>query len=116
MSSLLDSEMWHISEECPRLIECLPSLVRSPKNTEDVLKVDYSVNQIGDDAYDAARYGLAYMLGSSRRPQSEIIAEQARTIEDPLARALFLHKQTMTQQEAGRAVKPASVPSWQRRI
>jgi hypothetical protein len=116
MSSLLDSGMWDISEDCPKLIECLPSLVRSPKNTEDVLKVDYPVNQIGDDPYDAARYGLAYMLGSSRRPQSEIIAEQARTIEDPVARALFIHKQTMTQQEMGRSVKPVSVPSWQKRI
>lgn len=116
MSSLLDSDMWHISEDCPRLIECLPSLVRSPKNTEDVLKVDYPVNQIGDDPYDAARYGLAYMLGSSRRPQSEIIAEQARTIEDPVARALFIHKQTMSAQEGNRAAKPASVPSWQKRI
>ena len=108
--------MWHISEDCPRLIECLPSLVRDPKNTEDVLKVDYSSNQIGDDPYDCSRMGLQYMLGSSRRPQAEIIAEQARTIEDPVARALFIHKQTMSAQESGRAVKPASVPSWQKRI
>ena len=116
LSQLLDADMWHISEDCPRLVECLPSLVRDPKNTEDVLKVDYSTNQIGDDPYDCARMGLQYMLGSSRRPQAEIIAEQARSIEDPVARALFIHKQTMNAQESGRAVKPASVPSWQKRI
>jgi hypothetical protein len=116
MSQLFDSDMWHISDECPRLIECLPSLVRSPKNTEDVLKVDYPVNQIGDDSYDAARYGLAYMLGSSRRPQSEIIAEQARTIEDPVTRALYIHKQTHAHQDSSRSGKPANVPSWQKRI
>lgn len=116
LSQLLDADMWHISEDCPRLIECLPSLVRDPKNTEDVLKVDYSTNQIGDDPYDCARMGLQYMLGSSRRPQAEIIAEQARSIDDPVARALFIHKQTMNAQESGRAVKPASVPSWQKRI
>ena len=116
LSQLLDSDMWHISEECPRLIECIPSLVRDPKNTEDVLKIDYSTNQIGDDSYDSVRMGLQYMLGSSRRPQSEIIAEQARGIEDPVARALFIHKRTYQQQESGRAVKPANVPSWQKRI
>ena len=114
MSQLLDSGMWHISEDCRHLIECLPSLVRNPKNTEDVLKVDYPENQIGDDPYDAARYGLAYMLGTSRRPQSEIIAEQARTIDDPVSRALFIHKQTYAQKD--KTVKPVNIPSWQRRI
>lgn len=116
LSQLLDADMWHISEDCPRLIECLPSLVRDPKNTEDVFKIDFVANQIGDDAYDDVRMGLQYMLGSSRRPQSEIIAEQARTIVDPVARALYVHKHTFSQQTHGRAVKPANVPSWQKRI
>jgi hypothetical protein len=116
LSQLLDADMWHISEDCPRLIECIPSLVRDPKNTEDVLKVDYSSNQIGDDPYDCARMGLQYMLGSSRRPQSEIIAEQARTIEDPVTRALYIHKQTHAASDRARASKPVNVPSWQKRI
>lgn len=116
LSQLLDSDMWHISEDCPRLIECLPSLLRDPKNTEDVMKVDYSSNQIGDDPYDCARMGLQYMLGSSRKPASEIIAEQARQIEDPVQRALFIHKQTMDQKGRGRAVKPVNVPSWMNRV
>lgn len=116
LSQLLDADMWHISQDCPRLIECLPSLVRDPKNTEDVLKVDYSSNQIGDDPYDCARMGLQYMLGSSRRPMAEVIAEQARNIEDPVARALYIHKQTMDRRGHDAGVKPANVPSWMKRI
>lgn len=116
MSQLLDSGMWQISEECPRLIECMPTLVRDPKNTEDVLKVDFSSNQVGDDSYDCARMGLQYMLGSARKPESEVIREQAQTIEDPVARALFIHKQTFARKEANRAVKPASTPSWMTRV
>ena len=116
LSQLLDAGMWHISEDCPKLIECLPTLVRDPKNTEDVLKVDYATNQIGDDPYDCARMGLAYMLGTSKKPAAEIIAEQARAIDDPVSRALFIHKQTFEQRDKNRAIKPASVPSWMRRV
>lgn len=116
LSQLLDSGMWHISEDCKHLIECLPTLVRNPDNTEDVLKVDYSVNQIGDDPYDCARMGLSYMLGTSRKPVQEIIAEEARKIEDPVARALFVHKRTYEQQDKSRGTKPVSVPSWVTRV
>lgn len=116
LSQLLDSDMWHISEDCPRLIECIPSLVRNPENTEDVLKVDYSSNQIGDDPYDCSRMGLQYMLGSSRKPASEMIREQAQAIQDLVQRALFVHKQTHAAKDANRAVKPANIPSWQNRL
>ena len=49
---LLEADHWAISENCPRLIENLPTLTRDPANVEDVLKCD------GDDPADAARYGL----------------------------------------------------------
>lgn len=50
---------WFISEECPRLIECLPLLQHDPRRPEDVLKWDIDENgEGGDDAGDAARYGL----------------------------------------------------------
>lgn len=116
LSQLLDSNMWHISESCSHLIECLPTLVRDPKNTEDVLKVDYSSNQIGDDPYDCARMGLSYMLGTSRKPWQETVREQAAMIEDPVARALFVHKKSHEKQNEGRAVKPVSMPSWMGRV
>lgn len=61
---LLDSGMWQIAEDCPQLLACIPSLLRDPKSPEDVLKVDYSENYIGDDPYDGASMGLQYMAGS----------------------------------------------------
>jgi hypothetical protein len=75
MSDLLDNDMWQISEDCEMLIKCMPTLLRDPDNPEDVLKVDYSSNQIGDDPYDAARMGLQYMLGSSVPPVA-VVAER----------------------------------------
>ena len=48
-----------ISENCVRLLECLPSLEHDPNRPEDVKKVDMDDNgNGGDDFYDALRYGL----------------------------------------------------------
>lgn len=48
-----------ISEDCPRLIECLASLEHDPNRPEDVLKVDCDADGLGgDDFYDAFRYGV----------------------------------------------------------
>src|SRR5260370_14338180 len=52
MYQLLERDAWMIAENCPRLIECLPLMVRDDRRVEDVRKMD------GDDAADAARYGL----------------------------------------------------------
>jgi len=68
MSQLLDSDMWQISEACEKLVAQIPTLVRDPDNTEDVLKVDYPENKIGDDCYDAASIGLQHMLGAAFKP------------------------------------------------
>ncbi len=52
MYQLLESDSWVIAENCAKLIECLPQLVRDDRRVEDIRKVD------GDDPADAARYGL----------------------------------------------------------
>ncbi len=52
MYQLLERDAWMIAENCPQLIECLPLLVRDDRRVEDVRKMD------GDDAADAARYGV----------------------------------------------------------
>ncbi len=49
---MLESDAWIITENCARLIECLPLLVRDNSRPEDIRKMD------GDDPADAARYGL----------------------------------------------------------
>jgi hypothetical protein len=52
MYQMLESNVWLITETCPKLIECIPQLVRDDRRQEDIRKVD------GDDAADSARYGL----------------------------------------------------------
>lgn len=52
MYQLLESDAWIIAENCTKLIECIPTLVRDNSNIEDIRKMD------GDDPADSARYGL----------------------------------------------------------
>ena len=76
MSEILDADGWTIARECTKLIECLPTLVRDmQRNSEDVLKVDYSENYVGDDPADDARYGLQWMRAAAEVP-TEVQAER----------------------------------------
>lgn len=86
MSQLLKSGSWQISRDCPRLIECIPSLIRDDKNTEDVKKVDFSENGIGDDAADSARYGLQNMLSVAKKPRAQERAELLESFDERIAR------------------------------
>ena len=52
MYQFLESDAWVITDNCAKLIECIPQLVRDDRRLEDIRKVD------GDDPADAARYGL----------------------------------------------------------
>lgn len=86
MAQLLDADMWLISEDCPKLIECLPTLVRDmEKNSEDVLKVDYSENYVGDDPYDSARMGIQNMLSAPSKPKDVALAERMQQVTQSFA-------------------------------
>lgn len=53
---------WFVTRNCRKLIDTIPYLERDPNNSEDVHKVNADENgNGGDDAYDGARYGLAYI-------------------------------------------------------
>ena len=52
MYQLMEMDAWTITENCAKLIACLPLLIRDDRRVEDIRKVD------GDDPADAARYGL----------------------------------------------------------
>ena len=52
MYQLLESNAWVVTENCAKLIECIPTLVRDNARVEDIRKMD------GDDPADSARYGL----------------------------------------------------------
>jgi hypothetical protein len=79
-SQLLDSGMWQICEDCPRLLACIPSLLRDPNNPEDVLKVDYSENYIGDDPYDGASMGLQYMLSMPVKDETALSTDERNAL------------------------------------
>jgi hypothetical protein len=107
MSQLLESDMWKISDACPQLIACLPTLIRNEDNAEDVLKVDYAENEIGDDPYDAARMGLQHMLMSPMLPATVIAerkvaayaAEKGKEVEDLDINSLAqLHRRALSQE------------------
>jgi len=87
MDQLLQADMWQIADACPRLIQCIPTLIRDEDNEEDVLKVDYEENEIGDDAADSARYGLQNMLSPAFKPKhielAERLAEVAQRAPNP---------------------------------
>lgn len=71
MSQLLDANLWAISDNCPKLLECLPTLIRDEDDQETVLKVDYAEGDtIGDDPADSARMGLQNEFGDSIVPVS----------------------------------------------
>lgn len=79
MKQVMESYRWIISRKCEKLIECIPTLVRDmDRNTEDILKVDWSENYVGDDPGDAARYGLQYEQRDGTKPAAEKAAEKVK--------------------------------------
>src|SRR5260370_11960842 len=82
---MLQDGKWLIADNCERLIDCLPILVRDPVNVEDVQKMD------GDDPADSARYGLKSRLASARPPIEPRVAERI-SATDPTSPHIRPHK------------------------
>ena len=112
-SSLLSTDvgglpMLQISDACPKLIACLPTLIRDEDNLEDVLKVDWVTNEIGDDPYDGASMGWQNELGSTvlapvaivaQRRVAEYAEKQGKDVEDlDINTTAQLHRRAMTQE------------------
>ena len=126
MYQLLEQDAWVITENCGKLMECLPQLVRDNRRVEDVRKVE------GDDPADAARYGIVpgarYAgVGASARggpgagqapplyspvrfmpgmPLGEQIARQV-SAEDPTSRAIQFQR---LEAEARKQFGPQRLP------
>src|SRR5882762_2818534 len=131
MYQSLESDAWVITDNCAKLIECIPQLVRDERRHEDIRKVD------GDDPADAARYGLvsggrlagvagrvapgfspafasdAALKGGATQPRfvtgmplGEQIARQV-SAEDPTSRAI--HYQRL-EAEAKKFFRPKPLP------
>ncbi len=95
-----------VLDTCPQLIAALPGLMRDEKDPEDVLKTD----TVGDDCYDAFRYGLYGMLGKKPTPEMEKVREHAGKIEDPLAKFFYLAKNNG--KHRSQIVAPKFTPHW----
>jgi hypothetical protein len=116
MYNLLDSGGWIISRDCAKLIECLPTLVRDmERNTEDVLKVDYSENYIGDDAADCARMGLQHELEIAGVPMPMRVERkvEAAQFTDPTSEMIWRSK--FEKQEEHKAMPTHFGRRWRRR-
>lgn len=90
MYQMLEADEWLLTENCVELIRSLPNLVRDSVRVEDIAKMD------GDDAADAARYGLKSRYGLGRGRQAQMPLEQrlaARVVSgDPTIRAIQARK------------------------
>ncbi len=103
MYQMLDAGEWLLTDNCVELIRTLPTLVRDSVRIEDVEKMD------GDDAADAARYGLisryaARRSGMARPPLEQRLAERV-TSTDPTIRAIQARK---AQLEVPQRTQPVS--------
>lgn len=109
MSQLLDADLWGISDACPKLIECLPTLIRDEDDTETLLKVNYAEGDtIGDDPADSARMGLQHEFGSSVVPVN-VMADRrvaayaearGQEVEDlDINSVHMLHRQAMVREQ-----------------
>jgi Phage terminase large subunit len=109
MYQMLDASEWLIADSCPELIRTLPELVRDAANVEDIAKRD------GDDAADAARYGLKSRAAArSAHPPREQEFQQRVTSSDPTIRAIQARKAEL---ELPQKQRPILAPwsRWRRR-
>jgi hypothetical protein len=98
MYQLLEANQWVIADNCRRLIEVLPTLVRDERKVEDVAKVE------GDDPADAARYGLKSRLRPRLAPLETRILEHMTQVKtaDPTVRALYAMQIEAEERRKGR--------------
>jgi hypothetical protein len=82
---LLAHGEWIIADNCRKLIEVLPTLVRDDRTGEDILKVE------GDDPADAARYGLKTRFKPRTPPVEQRVAQRMEQVraQEPTVRAIY---------------------------
>lgn len=95
MYRLLRNRQWLIADSCPRLIECLPTLVRDEKNVEDIAKMD------GDDPADGVRYALKSRLAPRKPPLEQRVAAKM-TSSDPTMREIQAERALAGERAKGR--------------
>lgn len=109
MQRMINNGKWKISRACTKLIECIPLMVRDmERNTEDVLKQDWSENFIGDDTADCARYGLQYMLAAARKPL-ELRVQERLAVEVKQPTESLIHYHRILAEEKRKGPRPMAI-------
>ena len=107
MYQMIETGEWQIADSCTELIRTLPELVRDTVNVEDIAKRE------GDDAADAARYGLKTRASAQLpKPPREQELFARVTSEDPTIRAIQARKVEHDLRNAGERVvlRPGAKP------
>lgn len=105
--SLLERDAHFIFENCEKLIECIPTLVRDEKHVEDVKKME------GDDPADSWRYGIVSKMRDAplHKPVGVAVDERIAKIEkdqgkplDPTSRAIWAQRYEADERRKGTPV------------
>lgn len=111
MYRMLKDGSWKVSSTCPRLIDCMPSLVHAPPpHQEDALKVD------GDDSAESARYGLKTRFGQIKEPvELRISKAMVSPLADPTSRHIEHLKASLANRHSDQPVSMGRRPFLYRR-
>ena len=82
MSLVLQNDTWQFSDACPKLIQSIQEMYRDPDKTEEMLKVDYDGQTIGDDPVDSAGMGLQWMIGATTKPDAVKREEEFQKVRE----------------------------------
>jgi hypothetical protein len=84
MYQVLQTGEWRIADNCPKLIEAIPSRMHDEKRPGDVLKVP---GDPLDDVADDARYGVYTFITTSEKPlevrRAELAGQFSTQLHDP---------------------------------
>lgn len=100
MYDLLRARKWLISEDCPKLINCLISAPRDEDKPE--LIAEFS----GDDPLQGAGYGVYTMVGKpGKKPLEQIEREELQRTKDPMERHFMMMRNTERRQKASQPLQ-----------
>lgn len=86
---------WIISDECPRLIECITSAPRDEIKTEQIAAF------LGDDPLQGAGYGIYHILGGpAKKPHDQLVREEVEAAPDERSRHWIRLRETERRNQA----------------
>jgi hypothetical protein len=99
MYQMLQTGEWQIADNCPRVIEAIPTRMHDEKRPGDVLKVP---GDPLDDVADDVRYGIYTFVTTAGKPDDLVVRERLRPLAElgDLTSALVRFRQMEDEAEA----------------